>query len=194
MVDDEDFDRINQWKWTAYKGGKSLYALRKDFSSGVGVNVALGRFILNAPKGLRVDHRNGNGLDNQRHNIRLCTHAQNMANRRKTDGRTSNFKGVAFQTKERMFSAQIKVNYESIHLGLFESEIDAALAYNNAARKHFGEFARLNVFIEVEKETLPQPLAIGGQSVEDTAFAAQTSQLPNTTMQKENIETNQPPP
>jgi hypothetical protein len=102
------------------------------------------RFILSAPKGIQVDHRDNDGLHNTRGNIRLCTCQQNQGNSRPTTCHTSIFKGVHWDKRDRIWQAKIHINRRSIYLGNFIKEIDAALAYDDAAREYFGEFARLN--------------------------------------------------
>lgn len=95
----------------------------------------------------RVDHKNGDGLDNRRQNLRLATHAQNMCNRRPSRGSTSRFLGVHYDSSRGKWRAKIKpVNGRYEHLGRFDSEVEAAVAYNVAAAREHGDFARLNVF------------------------------------------------
>lgn len=93
----------------------------------------------------KIDHRDGDGLNNQRHNLRPATTRQNGQNRRKVAAASSAFKGVSFHLRDRKWQARIKVSAARIQLGYFESEADAARAYNAAALKYFGEFASLNV-------------------------------------------------
>ena len=99
--------------------------------------------IMNAQKGQEVDHRDHNTLDNRRENIRICTHAENMMNRQKGSG--SKPKGVSEFKRTEKLRARIKVKGKDIHLGYFDNEDDAALAYNVAALKYHGEFACLNI-------------------------------------------------
>lgn len=104
------------------------------------------RLILDAPAGRDVDHANMNGLDNRRVNLRLASHSQNAANQRKCRKKTlSRYKGIYYyRRRKRPWCAQIKVRGRNKHLGYFETEEEAALAYNRAALEHFGKFARLN--------------------------------------------------
>jgi len=94
---------------------------------------------------VKVDHLNGDGLDNQRENLRACSTAQNNMNRAKRRRRSSStYKGVCWHTRYGRFQAEIKLNGKSKFLGMFETEVDAALAYDAAAREHFGQFACTN--------------------------------------------------
>jgi len=92
-----------------------------------------------------TDHINHDGLDNRRANLRVCTNRQNQRNQRAQGvPKTSRYKGVWFSTREHCWTAQIAVGDNRIHLGYFTSEESAAVAYDNAARKYFGEFAQTN--------------------------------------------------
>ena len=100
---------------------------------------------MNAPKGLLVDHENGDTLDNRRANLRLATHYQNTCNRRKIKSKTSSrFIGLYFEKRSSRWVTAIKNHGKKIYLGRFKSEIDAAHAYDEAAKKYHGEFAHLN--------------------------------------------------
>lgn len=97
------------------------------------------------PSGMEIDHINGDSLDNRRENLRFCTRAQNQCNLRKRSSATSSkHKGVSKDRRRGKWEAQIRLGGKKKHLGYFEQEIDAARAYNAAARELFGEFARLN--------------------------------------------------
>lgn len=149
VVDPEDYDRISQFKWTATRCGKKWYA-KRNFRGADGRyrGVYLHHFVLGQK--VPVDHRDRDGLNNRRGNLRLCTKAQNAANSDvpKT-GRSSRFRGVSLAKNipkdGPCWHAYIKVDQHKIGLGYFRSESMAAVAYNEAAKKHFGEFARLNV-------------------------------------------------
>lgn len=99
------------------------------------------KFLTDWPK---TDHIDGNGLNNQRRNLRPCTTAQNAANQTQQKGRSSLYKGVSWRKGRNKWRAGIKVNGKQINLGDFTNETEAALAYNKAAAEHFKEFARLN--------------------------------------------------
>jgi hypothetical protein len=126
----------------AYAAIPGFYPLQK--------HILLHRLILNVPEGTEVDHIDLNGLNCQRGNIRACTSSQNHANRPKqaTNWRgmrpSSAFKGVSWEHWTNRWRADICFNKRGINLGRFTSELDAALAYNVAAERLFGDFARLN--------------------------------------------------
>ena len=139
LIDDEDFPAINQFKWYAVKINNIYYALRRD-------GLSMHRFLL--PTINYIDHKDGNGLNNRRDNLRPCTNSQNLANTKPQEGRASKYKGVSF-CKSRPNSpwrAWICVNYKRMYLGSFLTEQEAALHYNIAADHYFGEFAYLNNF------------------------------------------------
>jgi len=101
-----------------------------------------------------IDHINGNGLDDRRANMRTCTNQQNMRNLRKRRSGSSIYKGVYYDKRRRTWYARICHNGKNIHLGTFATEIEAARAYDRAARRLFGEFARLNFPDEVERRSV----------------------------------------
>lgn len=145
IVDDEDFERVSAFEWEArwHPGTRTFYAVRKVWvGRKVVQTVALHRWILNAPEGVLVDHRDGNTLDCRKANLRTATHAQNSRNSAQHRDNTSGFKGVSKSGKK--WAAYITVNRKPQYLGRFDKPVDAARAYDQAARKHFGEFARLN--------------------------------------------------
>lgn len=118
--------------------------------------VRMHRLILNAPRDSMVDHINGNSLDNRRANLRLCNGAENQRNQIRIRGETSRFKGVCLKGGSGgKFRAAIRVDGRAKWLGLFEREEDAARAYDAAARKHYGEFAKTNVDLGLLPEEQP---------------------------------------
>jgi HNH endonuclease/AP2 domain len=114
--------------------------------NGRAYTLSMHRAIMRAPTGAVVDHINGDTLDNRRSNLRVVTQAQNSRNRRKTPGLTSAYKGVYYRAEAKSYPwcAIIQVNGMKVQLGQFMTERDAALAYNAAATRLHGEFARLN--------------------------------------------------
>jgi len=143
MVDDEDFDLVNQFKWCAHTDGFNWYAERAlPRVNGRQPHIKLHQFLL--PGHPRVDHKDGDGLNNQRHNLRPATHGENISNSRKYRGCSSEYKGVTWHKRRLMWESQIVFKGEHQHLGYFESEIDAAKAYDQKAKKLRGEFAKVN--------------------------------------------------
>ncbi len=146
IVEPEDYYRMNNFKWQISGNGRVFYAVR-NVKAGPGRTrmVNLHREIMKAPKGLQVDHKNWDTLDNRRANLRLATRAENIHNRRKRSTKTiSRYTGVHLDKETGRWVARIQYQGKRIWLGSFESEIEAARAYDRAALKYHGEFARLN--------------------------------------------------
>lgn len=151
FVDEEDYERVFALSWYAVYTKHSFYARRAvpRNESGNQLHLPMPNFILNLPVGQKVDHIDGNGLNNTRSNLRSATTQQNGRNRRKQAGRSSRYKGVCWHLRDKGWQASIRYNSKNKgYLGLFESEIAAAKAYDAAAVKYFSEFARLNFPIE----------------------------------------------
>lgn len=150
LVDDEDYERVSQYSWRYIETGKMkkpyVYcpALKQETRFGTLRSMMLHSFIVGPKVGQYIDHKDGNGLNNTRDNLRACTQSQNLANSFKHRVGTSRFKGVRLRKDNNKYSAQIVINSQYIHLGFFTDEIAAAKAYDEAALNHFGEFARLN--------------------------------------------------
>lgn len=144
LVDDEDFERVNAFKWFAVRDKRKVYARRSGERVGKSrLNVHMHRFILGCDK--QVDHIDDNGLNNQKRNLRLANDSQNRANQRKQSRpTTSKFKGVSWHRAANAWVAQIGVNGTRKHIGTFKDEVDAAQAYNFMAEEIFGEFASYN--------------------------------------------------
>ncbi len=149
LVDDEDFERVSAFKWCAKveratDGGiNSVYAQRSLWENGVRTSQLLHRFILGCSA--RVDHQDGDGLNNQRCNLRPATPSQNSANMRHRSGYSSQYKGVCWNKKSRKWQASITKDKRCLQLGLYGDEVDAATVYNFAAHEMHGKFARFNV-------------------------------------------------
>lgn len=147
LVDEADFDLVMQYRWHAVDGQvirqSTTYAATSALrdSAGKQVTTRMHTLITGWPL---VDHVDGNGLNNQRSNLRDATYAQNAANRRPSPGYSSQFKGVRWYPQLRKWNARIGHAGKLRHLGYFEDEIDAAKAYDSAARALFGEYARPN--------------------------------------------------
>lgn len=140
LVDDEDYDWLNQWKWYAAKTPTTYYATRGYFKQGKRHGVVMHRLILNVPSGLGTDHKDRNGLNNQRSNLRIATIRQNSRNRKRNNGKR--YIGVFF--KSGKYEASLTTDCKTYYLGRFVSEIEAAKAYDEMAKKMYGEFANLN--------------------------------------------------
>ena len=142
IVDVEDYPKLDGYDWQLFESeSKNFYAVRLDGNK----LVKMHREIMNAPAGVFVDHRYGDGLDNRKKNLRIATRAQNQYNRRKTSGKTSSkYKGVHLDRNRNKYRAIIGCNRKRIFLGYFDNETDAAKAYDEAAKKYHGEFAKLN--------------------------------------------------
>jgi len=149
IVDDEDFEWLNQWKWhttTQTKPGEPYYA-RRTVQTGPGKSksVLMHREILGLTRTVQhTDHRDGNGLNNRRYNLREATNQQNQFNQRRAIRGTSKFKGVCWRKLNRKWRAQIKDSPRHITLGYFSDEKEAAQVYDQAALKLFGEFTATN--------------------------------------------------
>ena len=148
IVDDEDFEWLSRISWHVKPDLHTSYAAWEQN----GKSILMHHLLATKP----VDHINGNGLDNQRCNLRSATRQQNQMNRGKHQKATSKFKGVFWSKRAKKWHASIRLNKKGIHLGYFISEVEAAKAYNRAAKELFGEFARPNlVETEPAKDTKP---------------------------------------
>lgn len=139
IVDDEDFEFLNEFKWTynigyacTHKKGQKNY-------------IYMHRLIMNAKKGFVVDHINHNSIDNRKENLRVCTHKDNIRNSKSTKNSTSKYLGVSWANRERRWRSVITVDSKQKYLGVYKTEEAASLAYNEASIKYFGEFANLNI-------------------------------------------------
>lgn len=143
IVDDCDFDLLNSFKWHAVKIGTTghFYACRDVNDKHIKMHNVVAAFCFgDIPKGLLVDHKNRDTLDNSRANLRLATRSQNQWNSRKRAG-SSKYKGISFSKTRNKWRARLMINYKEIYIGEFGTEELAHEAYKVAAIKHFGEFA-----------------------------------------------------
>ena len=150
IVDAEDYERVRRYLWCASGSGKRMYAYRNDH----GKTIAMHRFLTNCPKGMVVDHIDGNGLNNRQSNLRVCTQQQNLYNSR-PKGRSSKYKGVCRDRAKNKWVVYVRHNGRNILVGRFDDEIEAARAYDRKAFELFGEYAYLN---------FPQEIRPGGRS------------------------------
>lgn len=145
IVDDEDFDWLSQWRWCATQRPGRGYAIRSAQcvvdGRKRGVSILMHRQILDAQPGQLVDHINGDPRDNRRANLRICTANQNSYNRR-AYGRWP-YKGLN-QTASGRWKAEVRAEGRRHHVGTFATAEEAARAYDEAAKRLHGEFARLN--------------------------------------------------
>lgn len=145
IVDDEDYVQLIKHQWCLRKDGYvHKYVIKWN---GTDKQWLIHRFILNihqTNQNIKVDHIDGNTLNNQKCNLRLCTTQNNCCNQKKQDNQTSKFKGVSWHKKSNKWRATISDKYKAIHLGLFNSEIEAGEIYDYYAIKFYKQFARLN--------------------------------------------------
>lgn len=144
IVDDEDYEALNKHKWWAEVGRATVYAVRQVPTPTNRIyTVKMHRQLLDAPKGMNVDHKNGNGLDNRKCNLRLCTDQQNNWNARIRKDNKSGLKGVSWHKNSKKWRTQIRWNDKKVTLGYFTDKLEAKKAYDLKAKQLFGEFACL---------------------------------------------------
>ena len=142
LVDSEDLRDINLHRWflSRTKYGNQ-YAKRNE----KGRSIYMHREIMNPPPHMEIDHINGDGLDNRKQNLRICTRSQNQRNSKKRIVKSSNFKGVCFDKTGNKWRARIYYEKKNNQIGQFDTDFEAAEAYDKKAIELFGEFARLNL-------------------------------------------------
>lgn len=147
IVDDEDFEELNKQKWHAHRGrdgnGK-FYAIRSYRENGKSKSIKMHRKLMNAPKESEIDHINGNTLDNRKINLRLCSRNQNGYNKVYYKNNKTGAKGVKFTKDGKSFEVTITINGKNTYIGTYKNLNLAARAYDEAAKKYHGEFAKLN--------------------------------------------------
>jgi HNH endonuclease len=137
LIDTADYPLVEGYRWSPSRDGNTCYVWSSQLKKQIHT------FLM--PGCEQVDHKDRNGLDNRRENLRPATKSQNAANqRKKSNGITSQFRGVSWDKNRHKFKAEIQANHKQIYLGRFASETEAAFAFNEAARLHCGEFAYLN--------------------------------------------------
>jgi len=140
IVDDEDFEWLSQWKWHCMKG----YAARHPAGPHGQKYIYMHRKIMRTPDDMDADHINHNTFDNRRLNLRNCTHAENSRNQITQKRSITGFKGVSFDSERKKWKAQIQLNSIGKIIGRFSTPEAAARAYDEMAKKLFGEFTNLN--------------------------------------------------
>jgi hypothetical protein len=136
LVDDEDFDFLNKFRWSVYACAGGPYARGRAIN---GKHTKMHRLIMNTPLGLECDHINHDTLDNRKSNLRNCTRSQNMLNQKKKKG-SSRFKGVSWCKKDGRWLARLSIGGDQIHIGSFKYEEEAFEAYKSKAKEAYGEF------------------------------------------------------
>jgi len=155
FVDDEDYRFLMRWRWYTVHGRNTHYVERERYGGyRKHESISMHRVIMDTPDGIEVDHKDGDGLNNQKSNLRNCYPHQNKKNRQRNVNNTSGHKGVYVvhakrETKKGIkeyiyIFARITVDSKRIHLGVFKTIEDAGMAYDEAALKYFGEFVREN--------------------------------------------------
>jgi hypothetical protein len=162
LVDDDDYEKLSQFKWVARwnKATQSYYGFRRGSRKGsgpkrvsrtgkeyyaLGPNIHMHREIMSpVPDGMEVDHVNRNTLDNRKENLRHASHAQNNYNRPGNEFAKVPFKGVTQSYRCKTFFSRIRKDGVNHYLGSFKTPVEAAMAYNEAAKRLHGEFAYLN--------------------------------------------------
>lgn len=145
LVDDEDFEQLNKWRWHTDNKG---YVCRRVRADGKKLVVYMHREIMLTPDNLVTDHINGIVTDNRKHNLRICTDGENKRNRGKTKANPTEYKGAYWQTQIKRWYSRIQLDGKSTYLGTFNTAKEAAQAYNQAAVEYHGKFAKLNIIKE----------------------------------------------
>lgn len=144
IVDDEDFEKLNAYKWRGEVSRRTIYACTGASMPPYNNHYFMHELLITKTLNLVIDHKDNNGLNNQKSNLRLATISQNKANGKAYSNNTSTFKGVTFRRERGTWRAQIRVNNKLHIIGCFHDKEDAARAYDKAALLYFGEFAKLN--------------------------------------------------
>lgn len=138
LVDDEDFKTLNKVKWYASPNYNTFYAARSEGAKKLFIH----REVMNTPKGMMTDHIDGNGLNNQKSNLRICTSSQNQMNSTRRKKSKTGFRGVNYSKRDKVFRALIILNGKFKHLGSFSTPKEAHKAYCESVIKYHGEFLK----------------------------------------------------
>jgi hypothetical protein len=142
LVDDEDYEFLNQWKWCAHKNKNNVFYVERNELIPKRKIIKMHRVIMNAPIGMEVDHIDRDGLNNQKANLRLCTQTENQRNKSLYRNNSSGYRGV--KANGRNWQSEIRVNGQGIYIGTYKTKVEAAQAYDLAAKKYHKDFANLN--------------------------------------------------
>lgn len=156
LVDDEDFEFVNQWKWYFFqRPGSNTYYAKTRMNTGYKIykNVFMHRLIMKVSKSLHIDHINGDGFDNRKSNLRVVTHHENMLNRSTRINNTSGYPGI-YKRENNKFVASISSGKKRVYLGFFSSYEEALAARKKAEDEYFGEFSKRRS-IEISKPLIP---------------------------------------
>jgi hypothetical protein len=147
LIDDEDYDYVSKFNWCIYrctfkgKKARTFYAVAKVD----GMAIRMHRLLLGLsdPK-ILVDHKDHNGLNNQRDNLRIASAQQNQFNMRPFNSNKTGFKGVSYNKKDKRYAVFLMVSNKNTFFGNFKTPIEAAIKWNEMARQYHGEFAYQN--------------------------------------------------
>jgi hypothetical protein len=140
LVDPEDYYALMCYKWSASKWHDTFYAVRSQGRR----QIKMHRWIMNPPPYLVVDHFDHNGLNNTKQNLRICTQLENAANQKPRKDGSSIYKGVCWNKRDKIWDVRLRHNAKNLYIGSFHNELDAARAYDFAAKKLKGQFACTN--------------------------------------------------
>lgn len=146
LVDSEDYQRLNQYKWHV-SSGYATTGKKQGFTK----NTRLHHLVINTPIGMYVDHINRNKLDNRKSNLRLATHKENQRNKQAPKS-YSKFKGVYWHKRAKKWAVQIMLDGGAFYVGLYTNEVEAALEYDLAAVQFHGRFACTNYLLGILTE------------------------------------------
>jgi hypothetical protein len=139
MVDDEDFNYLDALNWQV--DNQNVVSTHTKING----ERLIHRIILKPPKGVEIDHIDGNRLNNQKSNLRFATSSQNKINRGARKDNKSGYKGVSWHKQRKCWTVRLTINGKYKHLGLYKDIKKAAQVYNQNALKHYGEYAWLNL-------------------------------------------------